>query len=295
MRPALVAALLVVLTVAGCSDPPAPKVQEAEPEAFEEVEVTDTTGAIRGVAVNEAIVPIPGVLVALNTGQNASSDEQGAFVFNGLEPGTYFLTASKAGYSTVQQSAEVVAGDKEPPVTKIQLLADASTQPYTQLLTWEGFLQCGFMLSGPVFQYAGANACGPLDGRFITSFDFDAGKQPDHVQAEAVWDGTQPLSNDLTLGYYYGGTSDWKMTYGHSPLILPTNKTEYYKAFEDDEPQNMTALRMRVFPGRTDPAGLVVTTNQAFKVYLTYFYGFKPREGWAFINDGPCSSPDLCS
>lgn len=301
MRPAPVALLALFAVVAGCTDPGSPAPQEgATPDAFEDVEVTDTTGAIRGVVVNEAIVPIADVLVALNTGKNVTSDEQGAFVFSDLEPGTYFLTASKLGFNSVQTSAEVVAGEAEPPITKITLLADPTQQPYTQTLKWEGFLQCGVMWSSgtladqpyPLYiaSYFGANVCGLTDDRFIGGFEFN-GRIPDHVQANAVWDGTQPLSNDLTLGFWRGGSNDWKFVYGKSPLSIETNRTEIVDTFDE----NKTDLPMRMFPGQSDePASIVVTTNQAFTVYQTQFYGFVPRAGWQFIVDGPCNTPEQC-
>ena len=34
--------------------------------------------------------------------------------------------------------------------------------------------------------------------------------------------------------------------------------------------------------------------QQRFDVYATFFYGFVPREGWAFVNDGPCAGPADC-
>ena len=300
MRQALVALALLSALAAGCAGPEATP-QSIGPQAFADVEVTDTTGAIRGVVIDEAIVPIAGVLVQLNTGINLTSDDEGAFVFNGLEPGTYFLTASKLGYGTVQTSAEVVAGDREPPVTKIALVADPSQQPYTQALKWEGFLQCGVMWSSgtlaqqpyPIYilSYFGANACGITDGRFIGPFEFVEGRIPDHVQANGVWDGTQPLSNDLTMGFWRGGSNDWKFVYGTSPLSIETNRTEIIDTFDE----NKTDLPMRMFPGQSDePASLVVTTNQAFTVYQTQFYGFVPRAGWQFIVDGSCGSPQQC-
>ena len=308
LRPVALSALLLTALVAGCADTPSgDNALVAEPEAFNEVEVTDTTGAIRGIVVSEAIVPIADVLVQLVDGRNQTTDAEGAFVFNGLEPGDYFLSASKPGYFTQQASTTVVAGEKEPAITKILLLADALAQPYAQTLQWDGYLSCGVMWSSgtladapyPLYigSYAGANACGveaiPLvgDGRFIGQFEFASGRIPDFVQAEGVWEGTQPLSNDLTMGFWRGGSNDWKFVYGTSPLVLTTNSTEIIDTFDE----NKTDLPMRMFPGQSDdPASLVVTTNQAFTVFQTQFYGFLPREGWLFIDSGACITPDDC-
>jgi hypothetical protein len=313
MRPAIaVAFLLLTALIAGCADGGAEGTSsEPEPEAFDDVQVTSTTGAIRGVVVNEAIVPLEGALVQIANGANKTTDKDGAFVFNGLEPGDYFLSASLDTYNTIQQAVTVTAGDEEPPITKIMLLADPVSRPYAQLLQWDGYLTCGLMWSSSTLReapyplyiggYLGFNACGLYDDRFIS--DFAVGSTiPAFVQAEAVWEGTQPLSNDLSLGYYRGGTTDWKGIYGESPLVLTANNTELNEEYDergddvdDGVAHNLTNLPMRVFPGMQDePASMVVTTNQAFTVYQTQFYGFVPREGWLFVVEGPCSTPEQC-
>jgi hypothetical protein len=300
MRVVVVTVAFLVTLLAGCSN--APSDDEAapfvEPEAFEDLTVTESKGVIRGIVISETIVPIPDAQVELRLeGAKAQiTDAQGAFVFTDLEPGDYFMTVSKAGYFTVQASTTVVAGVAEPPIVKVQLVIDALTQPFTELFHWAGFLECGMMYSSntapPPAGYLGFNACGLHDGRFIEHFTFGADRMPDFAQAEAVWKGTQPLSNRLAMGFYDSGTYDWKGISGESPLLLTTNKTEIYDYFEE----NQTELRMRMFPGMADePASVVVTTNQGFDVYLTLFYGFTPRADWRFSVEGNCATPAQCS
>ena len=293
--------LMVLAAFAGCADEGGnPSTQAApEPPAFNEVEVTDTTGAIRGVVVTEAIVPIEGVLVQLTGGENRTTDVDGAFVFNGLEPGTYFLTASKVGYFSVQASTEVVAGDKQPPVTKISLAIDQATQPYAELLQWTSFFGCGFG-TNVVPGGASVNPCAAealvcdvagvcvMGTDNVHEFPFGEARIPDFAQGEMVWEGTQPLGNDMNLGWHDSGTADFKSNSGASPLIVPTNKTEILEYKEED----ITALTMRVFPGQTQE--LTITLQQRFDVYVSYFYGFEPREGWAFAIDGACEPYTSC-
>ena len=303
MRPALVALLVLLALLAGCADPGSPAPQDdASPEAFDDVEVTDTTGAIRGVVVNEAIVPVEGVVLALNTGQNKTSDAQGAFVFNGLEPGTYFITASKVGYFTVQQSVDVEAGVADPPVTKVQLAVDQASQPYAELLQWTGFLGCGFGTNGGGVRAVGVNPCAAdaaacsfadvclLNTANTHDFAFGVvGKVPTFAQAEMQWEGTQAFGDGLNLGWFDEGTADFKSTTGESPLILPTNQTEILTAHDEG---NLTSLLVRVFPGTGSE--LTLTAQQRFDVYVTYFYGFEPRKDWAFVNEGACEPYTAC-
>lgn len=267
---------------------------------FQEVEVSDTTGAIRGLVVSEAIQPIEGVLIQLTGAESTTTDEQGGFVFSNLEPGDYFVTAAKLGYHPQQSHTTVVAGDKQPPITKIVLLVDAATTPFANLQVWNGFLQCGVTTrvqhgQSGVPSGLGANACGALDDRFI--FYFSMATITDFAQAEMVWKNTQSLSPELSLGYYQGGTTNFKNIQGPSPLILNTTKEQ----IQDRRGNESDELPMRVFPpyanspGAGLPAvGVGMTVNQAFDVYMHMFWGFLPREGWTFIENGPCTRPEEC-
>lgn len=280
----VVAGMLLTALVAGCAgDPSGPAEEDDVPASIQEVEVTATTGAIRGFVVDEAIVPLEGVLVTLMNGLNGTTGEDGGFVFNDLEPGDYFLTASKKGFGSQQAAATVEAGDEDPDITKITLPRLPSGTPFTQQQIWEGFIQCAFMAGDG---FVGMNTCGIVDDRFIHYFDL-GGQIPDFAQAESVWDSTQALGNDLSLSFYDGGTWHFKEVHGVSPLIINANATE----IADWWTENATELPMRMFPGS---GAVAVTYNQQFTVYMTMFYNFMPREGWAFIVDGPCDKPSDC-
>ena len=142
----LLAATLLLASLAGCSGEPAAETPEVEP-AIEELGLvaTEETGIVRGVAVDEAIRPVANVTVELRGGdapQTTTTNDGGAFGFDGLAPGTYFLEASKAGYFSVQQSVEVVAGLADPPVAKILLKVDAATIPFVNVQVFDGFIEC---------------------------------------------------------------------------------------------------------------------------------------------------------
>lgn len=299
----MVAAALVAVLFAGCaggagneSQPPA-----AEPLAFEDLTVSESKGLIRGLVLSETITPIEGARVDLRLGDapvTKVSDAQGAFVFTDLDAGDYFLTVSKPGYFDVQASATVVAGVAEPPIVKVQLVIDAENQPFTELLQWTGFFGCGTGTNaggGIGFNPCAVDAlmCDAADVCLLNSsnthfFDFGTARLPDLAQAEAVWAGNQPLGNALNLGWHRAGTADFKSTSGESPLILPATYDEILEAHNE----NITGLLVRIFPGTGQE--LTVTVQQRFDVYVTYFYGFVPREGWAFVNDGPCASAEQC-
>jgi len=285
-------ALLLTALVAGCTGGPGTTPDDV-PEAFDDVEVTETTGAIRGIVVSEAIVPIADVLVQLTNGRNQTTDEQGAFVFNGLEPGDYFVSASKAGYVTQQQSASVKAGDEMPPITKIMLPADVLAQPFAEIYQWTGFLQCGVNLV-----VRSANPCAFTGSDNVHDFPWGAGDRvPDFAQAEAVWTGTQPAGNWLSMNFHdpngATGTESCHVVNSESPAILNVTQQEIL----DCEGEEASKLTVRLFPGASDgtPPQPTVLANQQYEVYIQYFFGFVPRAGYTLAGDGVCDVPEKCT
>ncbi|MEA3166564.1 MAG: Carboxypeptidase regulatory-like domain, partial [Thermoplasmata archaeon] len=113
------------------------------------LDVSPTTGGIRGIVVDQAIVPVNGAKITLSGGKNTTSDEEGLFRFTGLEPGDYFVSVAKPGYTAVQQSASVVAGVADPPIVKVLLTRLTTAQPYLDHFKLDGFYECAFSYGDP--------------------------------------------------------------------------------------------------------------------------------------------------
>lgn len=319
-----VAAFLAVcaFVLAGCSDGAAEP--EAVEEAFEDIElnVTATTGVIRGVVVDEAIRPVAGALVTLNLpGKGPVTDESrdtGAFAFDDLEPGSYFLSAAKGGFLPSQQTAEVVAGVAEPPIVKILLAVDGSyVAPFVQSLVFEGFIECGVttpVIAGAICGIPNGATCGfpfPPEACLgnVTNDNFSQfipmDQVPTFIQHELVWEATQSTGNMFNLaGRWAKESGDWgeiKGFIGVSPIVLALNSTEI-----DDEEigVNGTGLAPAIFSGGmegTEPPcdpvlGICAfstgaTIEQSFRLYTNIFYGYAPPEGWRFIDSGTVPEP----
>ena len=291
MRAFALVALLATSLLAGCADGNGGN-SATEPTFDLGLTATSSTGVIRGVVVDDAIRPIPGATVVLSGGDSSgqtTTNAEGLFGFSTLVPGTYFLSISKPGYFTTQQSADVVAGVAEPDIVKVLLAIDVANLPFTELLTWTAFLQCGaFLVAGSL------NPCAAADSDNVHDFAFGGGRIPDMVHVEAYWEGTQPAGNYLSMGFYDPESlaSNWKSIDGTSPLIIQANGTEIQDALGDDA--NHTTVRL--FPGGgPDGTNPTLVLNQRYEVYVTNFYGFVPREGWSIVVDGPCTTPEQCA
>jgi len=294
MRDALVAALLAGALLAGCT---AGK-DTAPPADFSDLklEATATTGVLRGIVVDQAIRPIAGANVTLAPGGgHARTTPNGTFGFDGLAPGTYFVHVAKPGFAAVQASADVVAGVAEPPLVRIQLVAQPGTAPYVEAFHFTGFLTFG----AAVFATSiGTTVFGPLadalSDQSIWVLNFTA--LPMWSQGELVWQQTQPLGGDFiwemtdTSNTHYGhretGPSP-ALAYWNTSVLVEHNKTTLdphagiaYRFFGGPHPLCVTP------PPAPSNFGCGVTVNQKAEVYIHNFYNFIPPDGWRFTKDG---------
>ncbi len=58
-----------------------------------------------------------------------------------------------------------------------------------------------------------------------------------------------------------------------------------------------TQLTYKIFPGASEdtPPTPTILTNQAYDIYVQYFYGFVPREDYSFYNEGACDPYAVCA
>ncbi len=203
---------------------------------FEELglQADDSTGILRGVVVDEAIRPIAGALVtALRPGGgnvSMTTQDDGLFGYDGLEPGTYFVTVAKAGYVAQQASGEVVAGEAEPKALKVLLLADPTTRPYVQLYHLDAYMTCSVR---PMFLGA---QCGFGQSNDVVNSDESLPARPEWIQSEMTWESTQAVGDELSLAIRCddgddpaGKCPDGVLTIvraeGVSPLTATINRT----------------------------------------------------------------------
>ncbi len=274
-----VLAIAVVAMLAGCSE--APVELEQEPPTFKDAKATDTTGAIKGVVVNDTIVPVNGATVSLNTGETFETGPDGAFVFNDLAPGVYFVTARAPNHGEAQTSADVVAGSAGDSL-RLMIPFTPPPVPTVQELTYKFVTSAAGWVVG-VGGIVFTDLVG--EGHFANNFEIAANSS--WVQGELVWTPQQPgateMRIDSTLGN--GEWSQRQVRAGPSALL----------AIWDDETiatkdtMNLGSSIWAYSAGNGIPAGLVVTQEAEWFVHS--FQHWTPPSDWRFTEDGGLTPP----
>ncbi|HUR64275.1 MAG TPA: carboxypeptidase-like regulatory domain-containing protein [Candidatus Thermoplasmatota archaeon] len=306
---------LCVAALAGCASKASSDPTEKALEGVT-VAATATTGVVRGLVVDSAVRPLAGVELALRAGSSkvlhTNSTATGAFGFQGLEAGTYFIKATKAGYTDVQTSVEVVAGESNPPITRVSMAINPSARPFVETFVFKGFIDCSVttVVVGAAL-CAIPNVVQPNTTNDNTQVHYQPQRVPDWAQSEMVWKSTQNLGESLSLMYSWdcGETlfCDHQVR-GTSPLLLTANQT----AIAQIGMGNSTDTYIRVFNtyndatapppgtcapeapqpvGKRCPRGVGLTLEQEFTIYTHLFYGFQPPEGYRFSADGSPPAP----
>lgn len=297
-------AVVAVLLLAGCAGKPA--VADDEYDAFDELalEAGDGGGVIRGVVVDESVLPIQGVTVRLQgEGRVVTTNADGAFGFGNVSAGVHFLQVSKLGYFSVTPRVHVEAGVERPNVTKVVLVRDEATAPFVAGHVWTGFVQCS--LSGfPLCRFI---APAGVNDQTLTVYDVAPGTT--WVQSEMHWVSSQPVSDELWLFHGYGDGSEAQFGFaadqfgnvqGESPLVLVTNEQTVAEAGRSEDFARLgvehelvpfvlggSIPESRVLCAPDGPCGGIgITWEQEFTVYTHLFYRFTPPEDWVFSRDG---------
>lgn len=305
------AILLTTVVLAGCAKP----TSEAR-----QADAALDAGTLRGLVVDAAIRPLPGVDVqAEGAGQvlRNQTGPDGLFTFTGAPAGAYVVTASRIGYFAAKATADVHAGE-ETSLVKLVLEPDIANMPYVQSQVAEGFIDCstsvvqvcgsGNALSDVACMNFGVCAGNVTSGQYFGDMFFASNASL--LQFELFWTPTQSLGNQLFLQIVpYGDTctpppdsvGTANETMGTSPLLAKV-------ALLDVAEWNIGGgcfLRWQVFPGGaeglpcapTQPLGTATdvcvgaTAQQSFRIVMHEFHGYAPPETWRFSSDGDPPAP----
>jgi hypothetical protein len=282
--PRAFALLATLLLLAGCvsgksASDTAPGTSDAPPIGGP-AEVSETTGGIEGVVVDESIQPLAGALVGLkDSSVTTTTGPDGKFSFSNLPPGKYVVLANALGYEARAQGVDVAAGA----VANARLVLPSlpTAVPYTELKTFSGLIECGWGVSG-----AGAGNClpiqfiiqmfglpNPTNTQIIGLFAVSDIEKAQGGVYEMDWNpAAATTAGQLLLVVELEGTGAiagkvYNQTQGSSPLRTTTDKAP----FKDLKPADgKTKVQTRTFPAATTPP--TVVANQRFTVYTTFCY-----------------------
>ena len=270
LAPLALALALLAVVLAGCSGEPPAAADGGTLGSLDSVEVdlSSTRGAIKGVVVDDAIRPLAGANLTLTPGgQTKASDANGVLVFEGLEPGVYFVAASLFGHAATQASVDVAAGEAES--VRLLLAAVYTPQPYHDVYRYQGFMEA----------YAS-----------FASFAVEV-VEPGLLPCTCTWTLDPPQDGLTTFVYEADGT-----TTADSPL--PVYGTIYWEFISMPEDRIMSAhgdfpvyqvFKREEFAGDTQNWTVRLTGSQwvhyntRFDVFVTVWYNSVPPDGWSFI------------
>lgn len=181
-----------------------------------------TTGTLKGTTIDDGGLAVPGVLVTIRSPnlmgtKQAETDADGRFLFAELPPGTYDLTAEKAGFSKVTKTSisvdigqtrvisvemplisageEIVVEETRPPIdTESTNRGTVLSKDFLQRIpsgrSYQGAVQLapgatggsnpnlgGAASNENTYLLDGVNMTDPVTGTFSLNFDFDAIEQ----------------------------------------------------------------------------------------------------------------------
>lgn len=270
MRPVLPLLLVAGLVLAGCSDGPKAK-DDGVLSALEDVEVdtTATTGAIRGVVVDDAIRPLAGVNVTLAPGDLTTlTDDAGQFVFEGLPPAVYFVAVHAFGYADSQSSVDVVAGA----AASVRVLMNAvyTPVPLHQVHHYEGFMQAFVSFASYAVELVAPGTTGcqctftlDPDEEGLTTFIYEA-------DGDVTVENPAPVYGTIYWEFVGNPQTDIRSAHGKFPVYEVFERNSFDAATED------WTVRLT--------GSQWVHANQKFDLYVTTWYNMVPPEGWSFVN-----------
>lgn len=267
----LAVALLLGSALAGCSASPS---NASSGDALDlgsvPIEAGSSTGAIRGVVVDEAIRPLAKAHISFGS-RNVTADDQGRFSFADVTPGTVFLKVTAKGYLSVQTSAVVEAGKIVD--VRVALAADLNPQPYHQTLQLKGFIQA----SGGIATYALdllANDTGVTLCPTCTLY-FQNDPSVTTIVNEAVWTESIPMPSGPAQFYWEielsgSDAGHIESDYSASPVFAHVDAQKFWG--------NETHLQSRLTGPFEWPE-----YNQEYRLFVTLFHVAPAPTAWPFV------------
>lgn len=284
--------MLGLVGLAGCADSGG---GSEDPLAGEEA--PPAAGVVRGVVVDEAVVPVDGARVVLEADpvQETETDIDGRFEFRDVPPGSWVLKVSAPGFDGAQ--SVVTVSEEEGGIVKVQIQHLFDQAPYVEPWQRQGLINCGYsiLISAPcVIDYTmilvPGGAAPQLNGatgdvrRFV--LPISGGWQ--QTVTELVWEpsvtATTPALSvtasffNRTSSHTYDGES------GPSPLRMQLDMDPSLEHPAWIPPEGKEDFLLFINPSAAgSDLPFAVSVMQEFEIFHHVFYYGTPPEGWSFI------------
>jgi hypothetical protein len=188
---------------------------------------------------------------------------------------------------------------------KIQLQRLFAQEPFHQTQKFDGYIQCGYAVSGVMsslcvndythFAPGGPTTCPQCEHLFDnrgTTFQVDGGWQT--MVYEMTWDPTAQGTSDrmrLTISHYPRPATHWYCGGASGDPLLVRMEVGVVCEDQQDEPALVPPEglpNMHLFAATNAPPGQPASAafSQSFTVFMNIFYYGTPPEGWSFIQGG---------
>lgn len=277
----------VLLLLAGCADvDETPRATEIIAKADEE------TGAIKGVVLDESLLPVNAALVGLDEGNATLTDANGAFAYSHVPPGQHRVSVQGVSIEPKSVMVDVQAGQVSEVTVTVAILP--AQTPYHETVTQDGITFCGTSFRQPgQAQPAYLQICGALFYAGLTDYDrFRLDWQIampglTGLWGESVWQRNSAASGGYNVLWdvFANGGNIYDIGQngsGHSPIQVRIERATIdaqVEAHGDDECKADAECHIASFHanfgetlGPAAPADAAVSVMQRYSVYLTKFY-----------------------
>jgi hypothetical protein len=289
----------VAALFAGCSSPRSPVATAAAhgtevPVSAATPTFSDATGAVDGVATDDALNPLGGAQVTIvGTQSTVQSLPDGHFVFSNLGPGPIVVSGAKDGFEMASEHVDVQAGR----ATSVHLVLVASPvkEPYSTTQQAAGVLTCGADINETASPYPGyVGQVSTIPCQYVELAQSKLGSTPrlytlmkvrvnesSGMWAETAWKPNDHLSNGMAVVWNYLDAAQHQYMVNHATGPTPVRQMGLAAKFLLQNGSygcapDACGLSLYHYPyanaGSSSGSNVVVTFFQRFTDYVTVFY-----------------------
>lgn len=253
---------------------------------------------IAGHVLDDVSLPLAGANVGIvETGNQTTADESGVFVFTGLAPGTYTLSAVALGYESDAQRVTLEEDERREITFNLDPLPTA--EPYADVIGPEaGHFHC--MVGTPV-RITSCNVQDVMgEDKQSVTFELSSPEQWQTIVGEMRWtQGTAATSTGLANYISYEGrdTSHWWCEAdGESPIVFQYEREGdsicTSQGDTDPEPHDTDEVETLIIAADSGFGGLSaenpplrLVLDQRYELMVSVFYVEPAPEGYSALPD----------